>query len=189
MKNKLSYVNKKDQVYFFREVEGKRGKQIVCSRKASENDLSAIPETHEIVESPNGQVTCRKREDSPFSPDEISVVQEYCLKQKNPLVELLAEFKKDAIIIHYKDLQRVQELAKLAIWHLSEADMHHLAKRFNYDPVLKLELTGKDSSDFTIFQMCWRGDAHWMYLESGPLPKLLKKYAPHIGKESFFEQF
>jgi len=189
MKEKLSYINKKDQVYFFREVEGKRGKQIVCSRKESENDLSAIPETHEIVESPNGQVTCRKKEASLFLPEEIAFAQEYCRKQKDPLVELLAEFKKDAIIIHYKDLQRVQELAKLAIWHLREADMRNLAKRFNYDPVLKLELTSTDSRMFTLFRMCWKGDAHWMYLESGALPKLLKKYAPHIGKESFFEQF
>jgi hypothetical protein len=170
-------------------VEGKRGKQIVCSRKESENDLSSIPETHEIVESPNGQVTCRKKEDSVFLLEEIAFVQDFCQKQKDPLVELLAEFKKDAIIIHYKDISRVQELGQFLRCRLSEIDLRELSKSFNYEAVLKLELTNAESRLFTCFRMCWLGEADWMYLGSGPLPKLLKKYAPHIGKESFFEQF
>jgi hypothetical protein len=39
MEQKLSYTNRKGKTYYFREVEGKRGKRIVCSTKESFFDL------------------------------------------------------------------------------------------------------------------------------------------------------
>ena len=73
---KLTYTNRKGTLYYFREVTGKRGVRIVCSQKMSKDDLDAIPDTHEITETPNGQVSCRKKMKSDFLLTEVEIAKE-----------------------------------------------------------------------------------------------------------------
>ena len=41
---------------------------------------------------------------------------------------------------------------------------------------------------FVVERMCFRGRIDgWHGLDGGPLEKLVERYVPHIGKDSFFE--
>jgi len=184
--DKLTYTNSKGQVCFFREVTGKRGTQIVCSQKESGNDLQSIPETHEIMESPNGQVSCRKKVQRDLLPEEITFAREYVPKLAGPKTLLFTEVKKKALIIHFKETSRVDRMIKHLPFHRI-ADLSFLAANIPFQPMLKLELSDKASRTFAVFRMCWMGEPEWMFLEERPLTPLLEKYVPHIGKESFYE--
>lgn len=186
MAEKLTYTNSKGQIYFFREVTSKRGTQIVCSQKESANDLVAIPETHEIVESPNGQVSCRKRISRDLLPEEITLAQNLVTELAGPKRVLFTEIKKKALIIHFKETLRIDRIAKHLPMHKG-ANISFLAANIPFQPMLKLELSDKESRTFAAFRMCWMGEPDWMFLEEDSLPALLGKYVPHIGKESFYE--
>lgn len=191
MSKKLTYTNRQGDRYYFRTVSGKRGTQIVCSQTESPNDLHAIPETHEIVENPNGQVSCRKKRVSDISPKEIALTNKLCSKLIKEDVRVVVEVKKRQLIIHSASTTDMKEVLKLA-WVLpSERNeiQEIVEKNIRFDPVFKLELTDKKSRTFSAYRMCWSGDCDWMFLDSGQLDKLVKALAPHIEQESFFELF
>ncbi len=186
MSKNLTHTNSKGQVYFFREVTDKRGTQIICSQKESASDLAAIPQTHEIVESPNGQVSCRTKVQRELLPEEAALarnlVQELASRQR----VLFTEVKKKALIIHFKETSRIDRIAKHLPMHRGE-DLAFLAANIPFQPMLKFELSDKESRTFAAFRMCWMGEPEWMFLEEDSLIPLLEKYVPHIGKESFYE--
>lgn len=184
--DKMIYTNSKGQVYFFREVTGRRGTQIVCSQKKSSNDLAAIPETHEIVESPNGQVSCRKKMQRDLLPEEITLARNLVTELAGPKRVLFTEVKKKTLIIHFKETSREERMIKHIPFH-RVADISFLAAHTPFEPMLKLTLSDKASRTFAAFRMCWMGEPDWMFLEENSLTALLKKYVPHSGKESFYE--
>ncbi len=191
MAKKLTYTNRKGTPYYFSEKSGKRGTQIVCAQKESAADLSKIPGTHEIVENPNGQVSCRKKLVSAILPEEISLAKEQCLKLVKKGIRVEVEIKKKTIIIHSADTSEINELAKM-ILQLSpgNTEIHEaiMENNLRFEPVLKLELFEKKGRTFSAYRMCWvGGDIDWMLLDDAPLPDLLKKYVPHIEQESFYE--
>ena len=188
MNEKLTYTNSKGQVYLFREVTGKRGTQIVCSQKESADDLAAIPKTHEIIESPNGQVSCRKKMERDILPEEIVFARNIVAELAGPKQVLFTEIKQKALIIHFKETSGMDRIAKHLPFHCG-ADLSLLAANIPFQPMLKLELSDKASRTFAAFRMCWMGEPDWMFLSDGTLPVLLNEYVPHIGKESFYELF
>ena len=191
MKEKLKYTNRKGQVYFFREVSGKRGTRIICSTKESENDLSAIPKTHEIAESPNGQVSCRKKIKSEITADELDYAVSFCPSMVEPHIRLFVEAKTKAIIIHSADTTSMNEMAQFAMKFCADPAGIKAIKEGNlrYEAVLKLELIDKAARRFAAYRMCWVDDGDWLYLNEGSLHALLDEYVPHIGLESFYELF
>ena len=190
MSEKLTYTNRKGQVYYFHESSGKRGKQIVCSMRESENDLPAIPKTHEIVESPNGQVSCRKKIEREITNDEISNVENVCPGMVEPRIKLAVEEKKKAIIIHSKQTDGLERVIEQFPLHPG-VKMEMLADHVPFEAVLKFELTDRKKLTFAAYRMCWIGGnkPDWLFLDEGSLPTLLKKYVRHIGKESFYDLF
>lgn len=186
MVNKLSYTNRKGKTYFFREVEGKRGKQIVCSTKESESDLSTIPDTHEIVERPNGQVSCRVKMASDILPEEIALARERCPKLVRKGVETVVEVKKKELLIHSREFSELEEFVR------NFAGIRHgafdaLAARVPFEAVLRFELVDEKNRTFAAHRRCWIGGASdWLFLGEGTLSAMLKKYVVHIEKESFY---
>ncbi len=191
MNQKLTYTNRKGQVYFFREVSGKRGSRMACSTKETDDDLSKIPDTHEIAESPNGQVSCRKKIKREITPDELNYAESFCPGMVDPHIRLFVEEKAKALIIHSADTTSMNEIAKFAIKFCADpAGIKAITeKSLRYEPVLKLELTDKAARRFVAYRMCWMGESDWMLLKEGALHALLEEYVPHIGLESFFELF
>ena len=191
MMKKLTYTNRKGTTYHFREVEGKRGKRIACSQSETEHSLAAIPDTHEIVESANGQVSCRKKMITALGEQEIQLAKMLCPKLTKKEVYVFVEIKKKAIILHSADAEGINEMAKLCIRLGNDPRDAQLIKErtLRYEATLKLELTNKESREFSIERKTWSGTCGWMFINSGPLEKLLKKYVPHLEQESFFELY
>lgn len=191
MNKKLKYTNRKGQDYYFREVAGKRGSRITCSTKETENDLAEIPDTHEIAESPNGQVSCRKKIKHEILSDEIEYIESVCPGRVDPHIKLFMEEKSKAILIHSADTTSMNEIAKFAIKFCGDpAGIKAITEgNLRYEAVLKLELIDKAERRFAAYRMCWVGDGDWLYLNEGSLHPLLEEYVPHIGQESFYELF
>lgn len=191
MSPKLKYINRKGTSYYFREVSGKRGVRIVCSQTESENDLTAIPDTHETAETPNGQVSCRKKIKHEITPDELNYVESFCPGMVDPHIQLFVEEKATTLIIHSADTTSMNEIAKFAIKFCADpAGIKAITEgNLRYEPVLKLELTDKAARCFVAYRMCWMGEIGWMFLKEGALHALLEEYVPHIGLESFYELF
>ena len=191
MKKKLTYVNRKGTPYYFREKSGKRGLQIVCSQKESDADLTALPDTHEIVENPNGQVSCRKKIKHEITTDEMEYAASICPGMVDTRIRLFVEEKSKAIIIHSADTTAMNEIAKFALKFCGNpAGIKAITEgNLRYEPVLKLELIDKKERLFAVYRMCWVGDGDWLFLKDGGPPALLEEYVPHIGQESFYELF
>ena len=70
--DKFTYVNCRGDVYYLRSGKSGRGggTLIICSKKCTPDALEAIPEGMEIAESPNGKVSCRKKQQSAILPQE-----------------------------------------------------------------------------------------------------------------------
>ena len=188
---KLTYTNRKGTLYYFREVTGKRGVRIVCSQKMSKDDLDAIPDTHEIAETPNGQVSCRKKMKSDFLLTEVEIAKELAQKLAKKNARIIVEVKKKTILLHSASTDSIQEMIKYAtsFGQNLRNTQAILEKQLYFEPVLKLELSDKKNRTFTASRMCWiGGENDWLFLEDGALIALLKKYVPHIEQESFFEQ-
>jgi len=192
MTEKLTCTNRKGDIYYLREVSGKRGTRIVCSTNESENDLSTIPETHEISESPNGQVSCRKKVKSNITREEASYAEDILPSMVDANIRLFVETKKNALIVHSADTSNFNEMAKFAQKFCADpAGIKAITEgNLRYEPVLKLELADKESRIFAAFRMCWLGASEeWMFLKEGSVYGLVEEFGPHIGNESFYELF
>lgn len=191
MKEKVTYKNRKGTIYYFREQAGKRGTKIICSQKETEEDLTAIPETHEIVESANGQVSCRKKLKVDLSEQEIQLAQILCPKIVKKQVRVFVEIKKKALVLHSASEENMNEMAKIFMRLPGGADALSCVMELNlrYEPVFKLELSDKKERVFSLERMTWNGTNDWMFLDHGKLEPLLKKYVPHMEQESFFELY
>ena len=189
MKKKQTYINCKGTRYYFSEKIGKRGTQIVASKKESDVDLTAIPDTHEIVENPNGQVSCRKKVKSAITSEEASYVESICSSMVDPDMRLFVEIKKNALIVHVKEISDLNQLVDRLPGNRAE-NLILLAENVPFESVLKFELVNKETRMFAVFRMCWIDvSGEWIFLKEGNLYVLVEEFGPHIGQESFYELF
>ena len=63
MASYVTYINRYKDIYYFRKCASGRGKetQIVATKKCPDDALKKIPRGLEIVESPYGKFSCRKK--------------------------------------------------------------------------------------------------------------------------------
>lgn len=184
---KYTYTNCRDQVYYVRRVTGKRGDRFVCSQKESADNLETLPEGFEIAESPNGQVSCRKALVSLILPEEMELAQTLTAKLASQTL-IKCEQKEDAIIIYSAQSPNLADLGFPGI--KPDVNVRDIwAKILQFQAALKFELSDRINRKFAVFRMTWRGDCDWMFLSEGTLESLLKKYAPHIEEDSFYELF
>lgn len=182
-----TYTNRKGKTYYIRRVEGKRGVRFVCSQKKTDDVLDAIPEGFEMVENPNGQVSCRRKQKSLITDDELKRVEKLVAKLCKGK-DVKVERKKKEVILHEVPDGGGPDLAELGFLPGAAAKLQEFmhANR-QYEPVLKFTLDDAKSRTFRVERMTWTAGEGWMYLASGDLESLVREYAPHIGEESFFE--
>ena len=95
------------------------------------------------------------------------------------------EVKPKELIVHATETARYKSLP---FGIPLEGALKLLEKFIVYEPFFKFELDDPNTRLFSVSRMCYMTiDGEWMYLESGNLETLAKKYLPHVGKESFFE--
>lgn len=186
----IEYVNRKQKTYYLHEGKTKTGKpKYFFSVKAEGALVDVIPEGYEIYENPNAQVFLRKIQPQMVTPEEVAIVQAG-VKKIAKLDYLMVDVKGKHIVVYLCD-QNVDAL--MAIAQSSPTGDAGLADRmiqsFTYSPMMQFVLVDKETREFEVERWCFRGSIdNWLLLDSSTnLQALVKKYARHLGQESFYE--
>lgn len=180
----LTYTNRKGVVYYFKQKLTKTGKTtFMATRKASADDVSALPPDYEIFEHPEqGMVYVRKKMD--------------CLFENYEIEELEKSIKQIARGIHYKlniycDTITVYTSQSNSIETLRDSIPgfqipNHFRDQFAfYQAVIRFV---KEEGTIRIERYVFRGEGYWKSLEiAKELKSLANKYMKHLGRESFYD--
>jgi len=160
----VKHVNRKGQTFYLHETKTKTGKpKYFFSMKEEGVLVGSIPEGYEVYENPDAQVFLRKRLPRFITDHEIAIVR-------------------DGLHRYAKDRHCISDVReKHVIVYYSEGDNL-------YQKVLRFTLIDEDQRCFAAERWCFLGSIdNWINLSGGgELARLIERYAPHIGKESFF---
>jgi hypothetical protein len=183
----IEYVNRRGKKYYLHEGKTKTGKpKYFFSMKSEGTLVNTIPGGYEIYENPNAQVFLRKIPPQMITPEEIAIVREG-VKKYAKLDYFIVDVKDRQIVVYLCD-QNVDTLMELASFAhgMNPTRMRELvAQALSYTPMMQFVLDDVQTREFMVERWCFRGSVDdWISL-SGPsdLKALVKKYAPHLGKE------
>jgi hypothetical protein len=161
----VTHVNRKGQTFYLHETRTKTGKpKFFFSMKDDGVLVGSIPEGFEVYENPDAQVFLRKKLPRFITDHEIAAVREGLRKYAKDR-PCMADVREKHIVVYYSE----------------RGDL--------YQKVLRFTLVDENSRRFAAERWCFLGSIDdWIHLSGGSeLPDLVKKFCPHIGKESFFE--
>ncbi len=189
----IKHVNRKGKTYYLYQKQTKTGKlKYFFSTKSGGTPVDSIPEGYEIYENPNAQVFLRKITPKVFSEDELKIVEQG-IKQYAKLEYFQIDVKQNAIVVYLpnQDVNSIKDLFarySFGLLNNSEAE-NRIFDNMSYSPMMRFVLEDQSERKFRVERMCFRGpEDHWWYLERGnDLGKLVKKYAKHLGQESFYD--
>ena len=188
----ITHTNRKGVIYYLHEGKTRTGKPRYHFSKDSEADLvDAIPEGYEIYENPNAQVYLRRIVSRNVRPEDAAVI-EAGIRRHAGLTVFRLEMTRDAIEVYMPD-KSIEEIQALAIalggCRLSDERALHWQRGESFSRAFRFELQDRETRHFSVQRWCYRGGTEgWTYdLASGALEALVKKYSPHLGKESFFD--
>ena len=184
---KLRYKNFKGKTYFVRQSRTKTGKiKYICSTKESDSDLEALPDGMDFYENAIGLVSIREKLISRITGEEFQLVQTECKRLAAPHF-VRFELSEDAISVH--SAKRI-DLSMFGLLGKSSDDgtYDYLTYSSFITPCLRFTLVDEKKRTFSVERMCFMGaEDEWYFLECGKLADLVRKYAPHIEKESMFD--
>ncbi len=207
MPSYVTYINRYKDIYYFRKCASGRGKgtQVVATKNCPDDALEKIPRGLEIVESPNGRVSCRKKLKSAILPAEFRLLKSWA-KKLSEQAHISVELKKNSLVVHSATKKYLSTFAlpfDFLLDHIllqqqngRQANSNSLAGKRElppgiYEPAFLFTLTNPSTRTFTVQRMCYMSDmdGEWMSLQSGQLEELAEKYLPHLEKISFFDLF
>lgn len=156
----IQHVNRTGETYYLHEGKTKTGKPKWFFSKKTVGELSdAIPAGYEIYENHKAQVFLRLIVPMLITKEEIYVV-ELGMRKWAATANLFVEAKGETIVVFVDRM-----------------------------PMLRFSLVDDQKRRFALERWCFRGSIDdWIPLSGyGDLPALVKKFAPHLGRESFFE--
>jgi hypothetical protein len=188
----VEYVNRKGKKYYLHVGKTKTGRpKYYFSMKDKGDLIDAIPDGYEIYENPNARVFLRKIKPRIISEQEKEIV-ENSIKKSTPLDYFFVEVKKNAIIVFLPN-QDINSLTDVIQDFPMVAMRPNLKSVFNniltYSPCMKFVLRDKEKRIFGTQRYCYLGAIDgWIDIgKPGALKKLVKKYIPHLGKDSYYE--
>jgi hypothetical protein len=161
----VKHVNRKRQTFYLHETKTKTGKpKYFFSMKDDGVLVDSIPDGFEVYENPDAQVFLRKKKPQFITDSEIAIFRE-ALREHAKNQFCMADVREKHIVVY----------------HSRGGDL--------YQKVLRFTLIDEDSRKFAAERWCFKGSIDdWIYVSgSGDLATLVKRYAPHIGQESFYE--
>ncbi len=182
----VTHVNRKRDTYYLHAGKTKTGKpRHWFSTKVDGELVEAIPEGYEIYENPDAQVFLRKIVPQLVTPAEIAVVKEG-LKRFAPGQNCVVDVQGERIVVYHAE-RIALDLERFGI---ARTELPTLNQR--YMKVMRFTLVDEKRRTFRVQRWCFRGSIdRWIDLyesrSEGKLSDLLKRFCPHIGKESFFE--
>ena len=191
----ITYTNAKGQTYFLQCASTKTGKpKYYFSRKHEGHLADAMPEGFEMYETPNAQVFLRRIPPQLIRNAERQLV-EAGLRRYARGQDYKIDVKGTAIVIYLADQDR-EALARIVREYGSSPEeqariMNLLRQQLHYSPMMQFLLVDEQRRLFAAQRFCFRGAIDdWLGIGSlDTLPNLVKRYVPHLGKESYFELY
>jgi hypothetical protein len=196
----LEHKNRMGDVYYLHEGTTKTGKpRYWMSRKPEGNPLDAVPEGYEIYEEPEqGRVVLRRAKPSSITPAEREQV-ERGIRRHAGLTHFLVDVDGESIVVSLPSMSEaeadrfVDKLGGPFASVTSPRFREHkdwLIQRSTYSKMMRFTLAKGEGRLFRVERWCFRGAIdNWISLSGRPAPLegQLRKYAVHLGRESFFE--
>jgi hypothetical protein len=187
------------RIYHLLEGKTATGKpKCYTSRKPSGKPLAAMPVGYEFYERPDtAQVLVRKIKPSPITSLEREQTEEI-VRLVSGLEHFVVDVEEAALVVYTPTASRAdadklfdlitQGIIGRALAGNADFRNRHI-KNSPYMKMLRFELVNPDTREFCAERWCFRGSIdNWIPLgRSGPLAKLVDKYAKYLGQESFFE--
>jgi len=186
----VTHINRRGDTYYLHEGKTKTGKpKFFFSKKEAGELAKAVPDKFEIYENPNAQVFLRRITPKLIAEEELAVVEKG-IRDHAKLKHFFVEVQKDALVVYLPN-EKVAGLEE-ALSPFVGFDLRSLpnVERFlTYSPMMRFVLVDEEQRLFIAERWCFLGSIDtWIHLSGAArLTSLLKKYGPHLGKESFFE--
>ena len=190
----FQYTNRRGDVYFIRAVT--RGKKTAysASRKPDGNLVEELPEGYEIYERPeSAQVFARKPKLTQILSAEQQLL-ENSIRDLADVDHFIVEAETRSLVVYLSDSEsdvRLTMMRHLAPMTSSKAEAMKaiMIRRAKYSKVMQFTLEDPDARSFSAERWCFSGSIDdWIPLAcDAPLPELIQKYVPHLGRESFFD--
>jgi hypothetical protein len=186
----ITHTNRKGDVYYLHTGQTRAGKARYHFSKKKAGDLAeGIPEGYEVYEMLSGQVFLRKSTPRLITAEEEAVV-EAGLRQAG--VDLFRiDVETDSLIVSLPDQSREEAertVAMLATFP-RRGMVEWLRQRGSWSALMRFVLRDQEERRFAAQRWCFRGSIdNWTWdLAQGDLATLVARYAPHLGRESFFD--
>jgi hypothetical protein len=201
----IKHINRRGDIYYLHEGKTKKGNPMYYfSMKKDGVLVNTIPKGYEIYENPNAQVFLRMIPPKIIADEEIATVEKG-IKKYSELKDFKIDVRKNEISVYLPDkntdqLKQMKDDILSVPEHRSPEDINKIERILNrsvrYDPGIRFVLIDKKTREFKVekfyISSLWNAllgsKDKRAYLDSSRnLAELVKKYAPHPGKESFFE--
>jgi len=186
----VTYTNRRQQTYHLNALPTKTGgvKYSFAMTPAGQ-PVNAVPEGFEIYETPNGQVLLRRKQPERIRKEELATVETAVGQLKTRCLHWV-EVRGRHLWIHQAEpmSHRMSEFFP----HLSETSLREISARHaSFQPMMRFGLADEDQRLFLPERYCFRGSVQdWIPIgRPEPLAKLIRKYLPHLGNESFFDLY
>lgn len=188
------HTNRRGDIYYIQAKERAGKTAYSATRKPTGAPVDRLPEGYEIYEKPeSAQVFVRKIKPTKISPAERKLV-ETALRTLAKLDHFILEVEADSLVIYLSDAQPDAALSILRSMAPMTADQAQSMRDFTmsratYVKMMRFMLADETARRFDAMRWCFLGSIDdWYFLEAGKsLDELVKKYVPHLGRESFFE--
>jgi len=208
------YTNRKGTTYYLHCRANRGGSPRYTLNRNKEGALAELPPGLEVVENVNGQVSARQIRPRQITDAEEAIVRSGLVK--HGLDAYRIEVKNGDLTIFAPGMDSAEVAAKLhpfkglpaGIGAALEASVReqlgdaaveeylrdreskvrkNLEKIMRYEPVLRFRLASRKTRLFDVARVTYRGQNGWHLLDEATIASGVKRYVPHLGKESFFE--
>jgi len=185
----VTYINRSGDTYYLHQGKTKTGKpRYSFSQKEYGTLVETIPDGYEIYENPNARVYLRKVSPKIITDEEILIVKN-SVSALSKFEDFKIVVKRNQITIYAPDrdfetfIEPFKGYATVSYSKMKEV----YEKSVYYSEEMRFVLVDKKNREFRVDRMCYSGEIDWLELDFGDLTELVKKYCPHLGRESFYE--
>lgn len=186
----VQHTNRRGQAFYLHKGTTKTRKSKYFFSLNNHGELvDTVPQGFEIYENPNAQVFLRRKQLKLITDEELAIVEEG-LKRDCPQQRCRVEVRQATITVFTPD-QNLTELEK-TIGFLSGLKGTGVFDRFtSYSPLLQFVLANKEKRTFITRRYCFLGSVDdWIEIgRPDRLTTLVKKFARHLGQDSFYELY
>lgn len=190
----ITHVNRRGKTYYLHIGKTKTGKEkYFFSLKSNGTLAETIPDGYEVYENPDARVYIRIIQPKLITDIEKAMVDKG-MRQYLTVKNYQIDIKKDIITIYTADqsgggLSDALHSIFLATDRSKEFIDNIVEQYLTYTPMLRFILIDEEKREFVAERYCFRGSIDdWIEI-GGPdtLEKLVKKFAKHLGKDSFYD--